>query len=98
MLTVNALTTLNAAVQERASTARAHHSSASTCSTSSAAMGPGLTSWRQALRDETGAQTAEYGVLTLAAVGFAGLLAVVLTSGDVQAMLSSLVSQALNRG
>ena len=35
-----------------------------------------------AAADETGAQTAEYGILTLAAVGFAGVLAVVLTSSS----------------
>ncbi|MDY6055298.1 DUF4244 domain-containing protein [Micrococcus sp.] len=49
------------------------------------------------LEDETGAQTAEYGILTLAAVGFAGLLAVVLTSGDVQSLLMDIVQKALTR-
>lgn len=47
--------------------------------------------------DETGAITAEYGILTLAAVGFAGVLAVVLTSPDVQSLLVELVSGALQR-
>lgn len=47
-------------------------------------------------RDETGAQTAEYGIVTLAAVGFAGLLAVILSGGDVQGMLTSMVSRALS--
>ncbi|WP_295017037.1 DUF4244 domain-containing protein [uncultured Micrococcus sp.] len=50
-----------------------------------------------AAEDETGAQTAEYGILTLAAVGFAGVLAVVLTSSEVQGLLVDLVSQALTR-
>lgn len=50
-----------------------------------------------AAEDETGAQTAEYGILTLAAVGFAGVLAVVLTSSEVQGLLVELVSQALTR-
>lgn len=50
-----------------------------------------------AAADETGAQTAEYGILTLAAVGFAGVLAVVLTSSEVQGLLVDLVSQALTR-
>ncbi|WP_248124719.1 DUF4244 domain-containing protein [Micrococcus lacusdianchii] len=50
-----------------------------------------------AATDETGAQTAEYGILTLAAVGFAGVLAVVLTSSEVQGLLVDLVSQALTR-
>lgn len=49
------------------------------------------------VQDETGAQTAEYGILTLAAVGFAGLLAVVLTSPEVRELLVDLVSQALKR-
>lgn len=52
---------------------------------------------RERLEDETGAQTAEYGILTLAAVGFAGVLAVVLTSPDVQSLLVDLVSGALQR-
>ena len=47
--------------------------------------------------EETGAITAEYGILTLAAVGFAGVLAVVLTSPDVQSLLVDLVSGALQR-
>ena len=50
-----------------------------------------------AVADETGAITAEYGILTLAAVGFAGVLAVVLTSPDVQSLLVELVSGALQR-
>ena len=40
---------------------------------------------------------APYGILTLAAVGFAGVLAVVLTSPDVQSLLVDLVSGALQR-
>ncbi len=50
-----------------------------------------------ALADDRGAQTAEYGILTLAAVGFAGLLGVVLSGGDVQGLLTDLVTEALNR-
>lgn len=49
-------------------------------------------------QDEAGATTAEYAILTLAAVGFAGVLAAVLSSGDVQSMLADLVAEALNRG
>lgn len=48
-------------------------------------------------QDETGAQTAEYGILTLAAVGFAGVLAVLLTSPEVQEMLTDIISEALKR-
>nr|WP_083957988.1 DUF4244 domain-containing protein [Herbidospora mongoliensis] len=39
--------------------------------------------------------TAEYAVGTIAACGFAGLLFKVVTSPDVQEMLSSLVQKAL---
>ena len=52
---------------------------------------------RERLEDETGAQTAEYGILTLAAVGFAGVLAVLLTSPEVQEMLKDIISEALKR-
>lgn len=49
-------------------------------------------------RDETGAQTAEYGIVTLAAVGFAGVLAVILAGADVQGLLLDIVSNALSFG
>jgi Flp pilus assembly pilin Flp len=45
--------------------------------------------------DETGASTAEYAILTLAAVGFAGLLLTVLRSPEVKQMLLDLVKSAL---
>jgi hypothetical protein len=48
--------------------------------------------------DETGAQTAEYGIVTLAAVGFAGVLAVILAGADVQGLLLDLVKNALSFG
>lgn len=48
--------------------------------------------------DETGAQTAEYGIVTLAAVGFAGVLAVVLAGSDVQGLLLDIVKNALSFG
>ena len=48
--------------------------------------------------DDTGAQTAEYGIVTLAAVGFAGLLAVILSGGDVQGLLTDLIEGALTLG
>lgn len=48
--------------------------------------------------DETGAQTAEYGIVTLAAVGFAGVLAVILAGADVQGLLLGLVQDALSFG
>ncbi|MDO5493162.1 MAG: DUF4244 domain-containing protein [Nesterenkonia sp.] len=49
-------------------------------------------------REEEGLATAEYGIVMLAAVGFAGLLVAVLSSGEVQSMLSSLVETALSAG
>lgn len=56
--------------------------------------------WRaqlaQARHDETGAVTAEYAILIMAAVAFAGLLVVIMRSGEVQAMLTQLVQNALN--
>jgi hypothetical protein len=42
-----------------------------------------------------GAATAEYVVATMAAVGFAGLLLVILKSPEVKAILFGLVKQAL---
>ena len=48
------------------------------------------------LRVETGAATAEYAIVIMAAVGFAGLLVVILRSGEVQAILTDLVQRALN--
>lgn len=48
------------------------------------------------LRSERGAATAEYAVATLAAVGFAGLLVVILRSEEVRGMLTDIVRQALS--
>jgi hypothetical protein len=48
------------------------------------------------LRVDTGAATAEYAIVIMAAVGFAGLLVVILRSGEVQAILTDLVQRALN--
>jgi hypothetical protein len=45
---------------------------------------------------ESGAATAEYAVVIMAAVGFAGLLVVILKSGAVQSMLTDLVQRALS--
>jgi hypothetical protein len=46
-------------------------------------------------RDE-GAATAEYAITIMAAVGFAGLLVVILKSGEVQGILTDLVRHALS--
>jgi Flp pilus assembly pilin Flp len=47
------------------------------------------------LRDEDGSATAEYAVVILAAVAFAGVLVAVMRSGEVQALLTELVRSAL---
>ena len=41
--------------------------------------------------DETGAATAEYAIATMAAVGFAGLLVVIMRSDEVRTILFDLV-------
>ncbi|MDH2443203.1 DUF4244 domain-containing protein [Amnibacterium sp. CER49] len=46
-------------------------------------------------RSETGAVTAEYAIATIAAVGFAALLVVVLRSDAVRGMLTDLIRHAL---
>ena len=45
---------------------------------------------------ERGAATAEYAIATLAAVGFAGLLVVILRSEEVRGMLTDIVRHALS--
>ena len=45
--------------------------------------------------DESGAVTAEYAIATIAAVGFAALLVVVLRSDEVRGMLTDLIRHAL---
>jgi hypothetical protein len=46
--------------------------------------------------DDTGSATAEYAIATLAAVGFAGLLVVILRSDAVRGMLTNLIQHALS--
>ena len=48
------------------------------------------------VRDESGAATAEYAIATLAAVGFAGLLVVVLRGDDIKGMLTDIIHRALS--
>lgn len=48
------------------------------------------------LADDRGAATAEYAIATMAAVGFAGLLVVILRSEEVRAMLTDVVRHALS--
>ena len=53
---------------------------------------------KRARATEAGATTAEYGIVMLAAVGFAGLLVVILKSEEVRQMLLGLVQTALSTG
>ena len=53
---------------------------------------------RQRLRADDGAATAEYAITIMAAVGFAGLLVVILKSGEVQSLLSGIIRSALSVG
>lgn len=54
--------------------------------------------WMRRWRSEVGAATAEYAIVIMAAVGFAGLLVVIMRSGEVQAILTDLVRNALSLG
>lgn len=47
---------------------------------------------------EAGASTAEYAIVTMAAVAFAGLLVVILRSDEVRGILFDLVQRALTFG
>ena len=50
------------------------------------------------LAGERGAATAEYAVATMAAVGFAGLLVIILRGDEVREILTELVRNALTVG
>ncbi|MEB4614556.1 DUF4244 domain-containing protein, partial [Leucobacter sp. M11] len=50
---------------------------------------------RGALGNESGAATAEYAVVIMAAVGFAGLLVIIMQSDEVRGFLVGLVQRAL---
>lgn len=51
---------------------------------------------RDIFADDTGATTAEYAVTIVAACAFAALLFAVLTSGEMQGILTSLIQGALH--
>lgn len=53
---------------------------------------------RRRLSDDGGAATAEYAVATMAAVGFAGLLVIILRGDEVRGILTELVRNALTVG
>lgn len=50
------------------------------------------------LADAEGAATAEYAVATMAAVGFAGLLIIILRGDEVRGILTDLIRHALTVG
>lgn len=52
--------------------------------------------WLPRLGPEAGMATAEYAIATLAAVGFAGLLVVILKSDEVRGFLLNLIRTALS--
>lgn len=55
----------------------------------------GLLTERMRSRPEEGAATAEYAIVIMAAVGFAGLLVVIMRSEEVRAILTDLIQRAL---
>lgn len=57
--------------------------------------GSGVDRVRARLRNDDGAATAEYAVATMAAVGFAGLLVVILRGDEVRGILTDLIRRAL---
>jgi hypothetical protein len=59
---------------------------------------PPLRSFVRRLAGDRGAATAEYAVATMAAVGFAGLLVVILRGDEVRGILTDLVRNALTVG
>lgn len=50
---------------------------------------------RLRLTEETGAATAEYAIVIMAAVGFAGLLVVIMRSDEVRGILTDMIRNAL---
>ena len=58
---------------------------------------PGVPKRANSLREQLdrGAATAEYAIATMAAVGFAGLLVVIMRSDEVRGILTDLVRSAL---
>lgn len=50
------------------------------------------------IKNESGSATAEYAIATMAAVGFAGLLVIIMRSEEVKKLLYDLVMKALTLG
>ena len=53
---------------------------------------------RSRFAEEDGSATAEYAIATMAAVGFAGLLVVILRSDEVRGLLMTIIRNALSLG
>lgn len=66
------------------------------CAEYVSAEGEALEEYAPAGDPEEGASTAEYGIVMLAAVGFAGLLVLILKSDEVRSMLLDIVRNALS--
>ena len=60
-----------------------------------AAIGERMRGGRMRDNGEAGAATAEYAIVIMAAVGFAGLLVVIMRSEEVRAILTDLIQRAL---
>ena len=54
--------------------------------------------WRKSIISESGAATAEYAIATMAAVGFASLLVVILKGDVVRGLLTDVITGALHVG
>lgn len=54
-----------------------------------------LVFWRRIVHGDDGMATAEYAIATLAAVGFAGLLVLILKGNEVKGLLTAIIRQAL---
>lgn len=54
-----------------------------------------MTTLTRKITGDEGAATAEYAIATMAAVGFAGLLVVIMRSDEVRTILTDLVRSAL---
>lgn len=59
-------------------------------------LGPSLLRRARCVAGDAGMATAEYAIATLAAVGFAGLLVVILKGNEVKGLLLGIIRQALS--
>jgi Protein of unknown function (DUF4244) len=57
-----------------------------------------MASFPRGTKSDEGSATAEYAIATMAAVGFAGLLVVIMRSDEVRGILTDLIHRALTFG